>query len=302
MTSGADAAASTIAVRQHGLITNSQAHEIGLTSEAIRHRVSTERWKRLRDTVYSIAGAPATWEQAALAAVLAINDCLLSHNSALALWGFQPSTQGLEVLAPRNTLVRAPGVRPHRTLILHKDDYARVKQIPVTSVERTIVDCSGNLLPYALGKLVDEALRRDLLDLNELGRCVSRLAPAPGRKPSRVREVLSKRLAGFDPGESALEAKAIEVIAKRGLPLPVQQHQVGPYRIDLAYPEYKIAIEVDGWAFHQSRTSFELDRARDNDLTEAGWRVLRVTSDTLDQLADRLERLLQPALVTDRGL
>jgi very-short-patch-repair endonuclease len=48
--------------------------------------------------------------------------------------------------------------------------------------------------------------------------------------------------------------------------------------IDLAYPELKLAIEADGWDAHRSRTAFDSDRARENDLVALGWRVLRFTS------------------------
>jgi very-short-patch-repair endonuclease len=39
-----------------------------------------------------------------------------------------------------------------------------------------------------------------------------------------------------------------------------------------------LAIEVDGWEYHRSRTAFDEDRARANDLVVAGWDVLLFTS------------------------
>jgi very-short-patch-repair endonuclease len=36
-------------------------------------------------------------------------------------------------------------------------------------------------------------------------------------------------------------------------------------------------VEVDGFAFHSSRTQFERDRRRDAELAAAGVRVVRVT-------------------------
>lgn len=47
--------------------------------------------------------------------------------------------------------------------------------------------------------------------------------------------------------------------------------------IDFANPQLKIAIEVDGRAFHSDRHSFERDRARQNMLVIEGWVVLRFT-------------------------
>ena len=47
--------------------------------------------------------------------------------------------------------------------------------------------------------------------------------------------------------------------------------------IDFADPGLKVAIEVDGRAFHSDRRSFERDRERQNMLVIRGWIVLRFT-------------------------
>jgi very-short-patch-repair endonuclease len=50
------------------------------------------------------------------------------------------------------------------------------------------------------------------------------------------------------------------------------------FRLDLAYPELKLAIELDGWDIHRTRTAFDDDRWRANLLVAAGWTLLRFTS------------------------
>jgi very-short-patch-repair endonuclease len=52
------------------------------------------------------------------------------------------------------------------------------------------------------------------------------------------------------------------------------------YRLDLAYPENHLAIEIDGYAFHSSRESFDNDRRRDNNLRSCGWTILHFTSNS----------------------
>src|SRR2546430_704737 len=52
--------------------------------------------------------------------------------------------------------------------------------------------------------------------------------------------------------------------------------------VDLAYPELKLAIEIDGWEHHRTRSAFDDDRVRANDLVVAGWNVLRFTSTMTD--------------------
>jgi very-short-patch-repair endonuclease len=55
------------------------------------------------------------------------------------------------------------------------------------------------------------------------------------------------------------------------------------YRIDLCYPELRIAIEFDSWQFHSGRRAFDEDRARANQLVLLGFVVLHFTSKSSDQ-------------------
>jgi very-short-patch-repair endonuclease len=48
-------------------------------------------------------------------------------------------------------------------------------------------------------------------------------------------------------------------------------------RIDAAYPERRIAVEVDGFEAHSSPEAFQRDRTRQNRLVALGWTVLRFT-------------------------
>ena len=98
--------------------------------------------------------------------------------------------------------------------------------------------------------------------------------------------------AGYERGTEAIQAESrpelrvLRVLAAGGLAAPVQQHwvKVGDdrFRLDLAYPEAKVAIEYDGWDAHRSRSAFDSDRRRDRVLQLAGWVVLRLTSQTPD--------------------
>jgi very-short-patch-repair endonuclease len=65
--------------------------------------------------------------------------------------------------------------------------------------------------------------------------------------------------------------------AKRVLGYPF-----GPYRIDLAFPAERVAIEVDGWAWHVDAERFRTDRRKGNSLTRGGWDLLRFPWHSLD--------------------
>ena len=97
-----------------------------------------------------------------------------------------------------------------------------------------------------------------------------------------MRAILEARSPGFDPGDSFREARLVQWIVAAGLPRPVQQHRVriggAEYRLDLGYPDLRIAIEYDSWEFHAPRSSFDHDRARQNPFEVREWIVLRYTS------------------------
>ena len=113
--------------------------------------------------------------------------------------------------------------------------------------------------------------------LPTLAQCAARLAPAPGRSLGRVRAILRARWTGYDPGDSDLESRVLRAVVAAGLPVPRQQHRVvigGRRRyIDLAYPAIRLALEIDSWAYHRFRSTFDADRAKSNELTVLGWRV-----------------------------
>lgn len=51
----------------------------------------------------------------------------------------------------------------------------------------------------------------------------------------------------------------------------------GSTTIDVAFVREFLAIEIDGWAWHHQPGRFQRDRRKQNDLTRAGWTVLRFT-------------------------
>lgn len=59
---------------------------------------------------------------------------------------------------------------------------------------------------------------------------------------------------------------------------PRAQHEVAGFRVDIAVPEAKVAIESDGFAHHSSAADLERDHARQNGLVAAGWTPLRYTA------------------------
>lgn len=297
-----ESAITEVARSQRGLVTRAQAHHHGLSDRAIARRIERGAWTALRPGVYVVGGAPASWEQRVLAACLAGGpDVVASHRTALRLWEFVRASGRIEVLIPSRRRVRLESVTVHQSLLLPAIDRRTLAGIPITTVARTIADASARQDPRVVGRWIDDAMRRHRLDLLELRSCIARLS-GPGRRNLRmVREALAIRLPGYDPGDSELEIRALRALASAGLAIPVQQHRVvradgTPAFIDLAYPDAKVAIELDGWDAHGTRSAFDPDRIRRNELTLLGWRVYQFTSTMTDaQIVATVRRALAAA-------
>ncbi len=72
-------------------------------------------------------------------------------------------------------------------------------------------------------------------------------------------------------------------------------------RLDFAWPDCQLAVEVDGRAHHSHDEAFEYDRARRNDLECAGWMVLNVTWKALSMTPRAVVSRIQAALALRRA-
>jgi len=115
--------------------------------------------------------------------------------------------------------------------------------------------------------LVDAALRGGMLlpgDLAHLGRGVAR------------RRAWVRRMAS-GTAESPLETLARAALVMSGFRVEAQVVVPGVGRVDLVVDD-EVAVEVDGWEFHQGRESFERDRARDRLMLTRRMPVMRFTA------------------------
>jgi very-short-patch-repair endonuclease len=84
-------------------------------------------------------------------------------------------------------------------------------------------------------------------------------------------------IAAADRADSAAERIVVRLLREAGIGGWVLGHPFGPYTIDVAFPDARLAIEVDGWAWHVDQDRFVGDRRKGNALVRAGWTVLRFT-------------------------
>jgi very-short-patch-repair endonuclease len=58
--------------------------------------------------------------------------------------------------------------------------------------------------------------------------------------------------------------------------------------VDLLFPDHRLAVEIDGYAFHRQRPAFEDDRSRGTALAARGIMVLRFTPRQLTKEPDKV--------------
>ncbi|HMH58479.1 MAG TPA: hypothetical protein VK537_04800 [Galbitalea sp.] len=122
----------------------------------------------------------------------------------------------------------------------------------------------------------------------------------PQRRGTRVRRAALPLLS--DRSESFRESILRVLILAAGFPAPDVNHEVRDdrgrilARVDLAWPDHKVALEYEGDHHRTDRAQWQRDLRRIEALQDAGWRVIRVSSNDLDlpgTLFDRLRRLLE---------
>jgi very-short-patch-repair endonuclease len=278
MSGRAEAELLKVASRQRSVFTGRQALDAGFSSSTIQRNVSSGRWLRLHRGVFVSAAVEIAWPQRAMGAWFACGTIsVLSFRSARAIWGF---TDDLDV--PHVTV---PGsrARTHRGITVHKSgrlDAVTYDGFRVTSPMRTILDLAAIEREDTLATFLDHARRRRLVDLKRFGDYLAEPFAAARRGSGVLRAMVAAR----DPLttiDSDAETLLFEALRMGRVPLPDTQFWVTTRRrrcrIDFAYPDDRIAIEVDGWTDHGTRQAFEFDRARQNELVELGWRVVRFT-------------------------
>lgn len=294
-----DRAIAELARSQFGSFSRSQAARAGCSRSMIAWRIETGRWEVLHPSVFAIAGSVRSWHRSLIAAcLLGGPDTVVARRAAAKLWNLRSAVATpVEVLSDRWRRVQAQGIRAHESLQIDDVDRARVQGIPVTSVERTLIDCGADLHPHRVGEMLDDARRRGLVSLGDLGRRVDALG-ASGRDGIGVmRRLLIERDA---PPASVFERRLKRVLDAAGLPHPATSWkvQVGTesFELDFAYPDLRLGIEADSAAFHLDLAAFHRDRHKQNALVLAGWTMLRFTWRDLSS---------RPGLLTDqvrRGL
>jgi very-short-patch-repair endonuclease len=259
---------------QGGIARRRQLLAAGVSRRGIDRAVAAGHLRLVAPYIY---GPPVPLADDRLRAAVVGLRATISHESAALAWGIELVSvpQLPHVTVPRNR----NGSRPAGVQVCRRDiptaDLATVDGLPVTTVLRTLLDLCRHLPLQEAVASVDSALRNGLVSVEELTRALRDLPAGRGRQ--RVARAL--RL--MDPASgSVLESVCRVLMAERSLPRPETQYVVrraGRWvgRFDFAWPDLRLIVETDGFAFHSDRAAYRKDRRRLNSLQLAGWVVLR---------------------------
>jgi very-short-patch-repair endonuclease len=266
-----------LAARQHGLVTRSQLLRAGLGHDAVKYRIHTKRLLPVHRGVYRVGpvAAPLAHE---MAAVLACGPAaVLSRVSAAILWDLLPAERGtvvVDVTVRSRNRRRREGIRVRCDPRLEPDEVTHVQRIPTTAPTRTVFDLAAVVGSRELDRVLARADRQGLVDQPALSSLLLRYSARAGIR--RLRKLLEGG-GGRALTRSEAEERFLALVRRAELPRPETNVSLRGYEVDFLWPAGRLVVEVDGFAFHSSRSSFESDRSRDAALTAKGYRVMRVT-------------------------
>jgi very-short-patch-repair endonuclease len=182
--------------------------------------------------------------------------------------------------------------------VLPPEHLTVVDGIAVTRVPRTLFDLAAVVHPLRAERAVDNCLASGTVSLAALGSVAAELSRKGRTGSALMRRFLEERGAGYVAPASELEARFLDLVRSAGLPEPVRQVDLGDLehwigRVDFAYPDVRVVIELDGRRWHDSKLDMESDQRRDQQLAAAGWRVVRVRWAQLVDEPDDVIRLLR---------
>jgi hypothetical protein len=238
---------------------------------------------------------------------------LLAHGPRAAISGPTAAPlHGCAAIESAATHVTVPYGHPSRSrdgLAVHNgplpdEDVVVLSGLRVLSLERVVSDLLCVARPRDALAVTDQALAaqppewRDALKV-ALGRRLRRRADPRGtRSAARLLSLATGR--AESPAESWLLLEVVDL----GFPPPeVNWSLCSPsgrelYRLDLAWPDHRVALEYNGYAVHAGREA--ADQLRADDLRRRGWIVIMAS---VDDLRDnrQLEQSLRQAFASRGG-
>ncbi|MCT7661307.1 type IV toxin-antitoxin system AbiEi family antitoxin domain-containing protein [Mycobacterium deserti] len=268
--------------QQDGVLTLEQARRAGLSLQAVQRRLRSGHWLRCARGVYFVNDRVFTDAARIRSAVWGYGERAVASGMAAAFWHdltqFAPDV--VDVTMPRTGHGRRHAETRLRRRDLDPADVRILRGVRVTAPALTILEAA--ITRPGGAKLMDRPLQRNI-ELRELWRAQLRNR---GRYGSPAARLLLQ--AAADNARSVAERLLVKLLRAAGITGWKANHPVAGYHVDVGFPEVKIAIETDGWAFHSDADAFQIDRKRQNAIALSGWQVLRFTWLDLTEYPERV--------------
>lgn len=179
------------AEQQAGYFTAAQARQAGFSRSLLSYHVGRGRFVRVRPHVYRLAQFPASsHEDLHVAWLEAGSEAVISHDSALALYGLSDLLPAhVHLTVPRTASRRRPAIRLHTKRLSPQED-TRYEGLPVTTIQRTLVDVTAaGLADEQVRLVIRQAVRRGLVTREAL---LAQAAQRRGRLKHLIVEALKE--------------------------------------------------------------------------------------------------------------
>lgn len=269
---------------QAGAVSRPQMLDAGDSSSTVSRRLRDGRLRLELPGVYVVTGAPDTVAQRRWIALLATGPgAVLSFETAARIHRLSAvAVDGPTVLTVRHSgWQRLPGITVHQLNDLAAEHVVEIDGMPVTTLERTIVDLAAVWRRGRLRMAVEDAVAAKRTTDAEIGGCLRSVARRGKPGVRNLTAVLDDRGPGTAPPASQLERDFFALVRRSSLPEPHRQYPL-PRRdgvrnlSDAAWPEVKLIVEVDGRRWHQRLADMKRDRDRDMQAAAVGWQVVRL--------------------------
>lgn len=277
-----------------GVVSSEDLRECGFSLAVVRRRVSTGDWQRIGGAVLlspAHTDRPAL-SDTALAWILRLTfgaKTRISGVLALRNAGWSLPCQTHIVVLPEKPNISLPGVtvlrRPERSTPVSADG---LRFLPP---REALLDCLSVLPEAAAIDLFDGALQKRYV---RPAAFAALMETRRGRGRRGFGQLSRLRIRAESGSRSEAEQRMARLLKRSGtgpwtsnFPVYDDDGRVAA-EIDFAHEGLRIAIEVDGRAFHSDRQSFERDRARQNLLVLHGWLILRFTWEQITERPDEV--------------
>jgi hypothetical protein len=281
-----DARVEELAREQFNRISRTQLRELGLSDDAIAHRVARGRLIVLHEGVFALPPVLdhddlGRWKGATLTAP----GSRLSLGSAGHAWAIWYRPTGLiSVTRPGSGGPRRmSGVIAYRSTTVVAES-TELDGIPITTPERTLLDLARKASRAALARGVRDAIRLGLTTLPDLAAFTMVRRRRGG---ARALEIVLGRYSGLPlhRARSGAEVKALELLRDASRPMPRLNARIAGEEADLSWPEIKLIVEIDGDPYHLDKGE---DARKEAAWIAAGWVVRRIPADDVYQRSARL--------------